>query len=72
MTHELKYCKAWHPHQSIILYVGNFVSNFHLITNFSWNSDLGKVLSGVGQVTVNILANDWLLVGAGHVVPFDS
>jgi len=30
------------------------------------------MLSGVGQVTIHILANDRLLVGAGHVVPFDS
>ena len=45
---------------------------FLLITNFSWNSDLGEVLSGVGQVTLHVLAYDRLLVGAGHVVPFDS
>ena len=68
MTHEPKYIAR---HQSIILCVGNFVE-FFIITNFSRNSDLRELLPGVGQVSVHILADDGLLVGAGHIVPLDS
>ena len=35
-------------------------------------SDLGEMLPGVGDVTLHILADDGLLVGAGHVVPLDT
>jgi len=30
------------------------------------------MLPGVGDVTLHILADDGLLVGAGHVVPLDT
>ena len=43
------------------------------MTNFfSWNSDLRKVLPGVGQVTLDILADDGLLMVTGNIVPLDS
>ena len=35
-------------------------------------SDGREVLPGVGQMTINILADDWLLMSAGHIVPLDS
>jgi len=35
-------------------------------------SDGREVLPGVGQMTVNILADDWLLMSAGNVVPLDA
>ena len=35
-------------------------------------SDLGEMLPGVSQVTINVLADDGLLVGAGDVVPLDA
>jgi len=38
----------------------------------SRDPDLREVLPGVGQVTVHILADDGLLVGAGNVVPLDT
>lgn len=36
------------------------------------DSDVWEVLPGKGQVTLDIFANDWLLVMTGNIVPFDS
>ena len=35
-------------------------------------SDGWEVLPGVCQMTVNILADDWLLMSAGNIVPLDA
>ena len=36
------------------------------------DSDVGKLLSGVLDVTLHVLADDGLLVVAGHVMPLDA
>ena len=37
-----------------------------------WDSDVGELSPGVFDVTLDVLADDGLLVVAGNVVPFDS
>ena len=38
----------------------------------SGNPDVGEGLSGEGEVTLNILTDDWFLMVTGHVMPLDS
>ncbi len=37
-----------------------------------WDSDVWELLSGVLEMSLDVLADDGLLVAAVHVVPFDA
>ena len=53
--------------------VGCFSHNISdLVAKYLRNSDLRKLLSSVCKMSVHVLANNGLLMGAGHIVPFDS
>ena len=37
-----------------------------------WNSEVGELLSGILDVTLNIFTDNWFLVMTGNIVPFDT